>query len=115
MFARKPSHEKKNALDFEEVGVCPRCGLPVRERGSIFSCSSNIWDCEQKRPIGCGFVVHKLFFHKMLSADEVRQLLAEGKTDVIGPFRSQGGKTFYASLLITESGNIDIADVKTID
>ena len=116
MFARKSSNGvKQTEIVFEPVGTCPRCGLPVTERGSIYSCSSNVWDEEQKRPIGCGFVIHKLFAHKLITTEEVKQLLADGKTDVTGPFRSHGGKTFYASLYVNESGKIDIADVKTVD
>lgn len=117
MFARKPrpNHAEPADVEFEPVGTCPRCGLPVMERGSIFSCASNVWDAEQKRPVGCGFVIHKLFAHRTLTAECVRQLLEEGKTDVMGPFRSHGGKHFNAALYLTESGNVDITDVKTLD
>jgi DNA topoisomerase III len=71
------------------LGACPVCGTPVRETPATYSCETGR---------SCAFVVFKTMSTRAISARMVRQLLKEGRTDVVKGFKSKAGKPFEAAL-----------------
>ncbi|MBL8617147.1 MAG: DNA topoisomerase 3 [Deltaproteobacteria bacterium] len=74
------------------VGLCPRCGGPVREGRGRFACGGE----------GCSFVVWGSVAERALSGAEVGQLLTTRRTAVLTGFRSKAGKEFEAALRLND-------------
>ncbi|MFN7143419.1 MAG: DNA topoisomerase, partial [Myxococcota bacterium] len=71
------------------LGACPACGKPVRENPVVFTCETGR---------DCAFVVFKTMSTRKISARMVKQLLKEGRTDIVKGFKSKAGKPFDAAL-----------------
>lgn len=71
------------------LGNCPVCGKPV-------SAGRMAYSCETGR--SCAFVVFKTMAKRAISARMVKQLLKDGKTEIVKGFRSKAGKPFDAAL-----------------
>lgn len=78
----RPSFHQK-----ETLGKCPNC-----DSGSLKN-QKFTWNCE------CGFKLYKEQFGRAMSADELRQLVAIGKTDILQDFVSKTKNTKYAASL----------------
>ncbi|HVG98092.1 MAG TPA: DNA topoisomerase 3, partial [Chloroflexota bacterium] len=90
-----------------ELGLCPRCGAEtgevIRENRRAYGCTS--WKSAAEP--GCGFVIWKTLAGRTISAEEARQLLANGRTDdVLAGFRSKAGRPFRARLLLDAEGKV---------
>jgi DNA topoisomerase-3 len=80
----------------EPLGSCPKCGQPVKETAKSYSCSSY----KSKEEPGCGFVVWKEMAKRQITADEVRDLLANLRTlQLLEGFTGRSGTAFSAHLL----------------
>lgn len=77
---------KKNNI---EVGICPRCGSVVKEGPNAFYCT-DIENCE--------FYIYKhdKRISRNYTADEIRELLAEGKVTLRNCISTKGNK--YAAV-----------------
>jgi DNA topoisomerase-3 len=75
------------------LGRCPICGTDVREGRAAYSCETGR---------ACPFVIWKSIARRKVSARMVRQLLRDGKTEVVKGFRSKAGKPFEASLILKD-------------
>lgn len=71
------------------LGACPACGTPVRERKAAYTCDTGR---------SCPFFVPRVLAKRAISAKMVRQLLTDGRTDVVKGFKSKAGKDFEAGL-----------------
>ena len=91
--------------DLEEKKVkdvkCPVCGGEIVVTPFGYRCSNN----DKDNPESCKFTVGKIA-GVSLSEKILRQLLNEGKTDVIDKFVAKTGMMFSASLKIAEGGKI---------
>jgi len=84
----------------ESLGLCPRCGSPVREGARGFFCDSRT----------CGFKIWKesKFWtakKKPLTASIVAALLKDGRVAVKGFFSEKSGKKYDATVILTDSGD----------
>ena len=91
-----PSAKKQAA---EQLGVCPRCGLPVREGAKGFFCDSRV----------CSFKIWKesKFWtakKKPLTADIVSALLRDGSTHVKGLYSEKTEKKYDAIVVLIDTG-----------
>jgi DNA topoisomerase-3 len=77
------------------LGVCPRCGQPVRKRGTVFTCDTGR---------GCPFVVFGTMAKKAIGVKLVKELLKHGTTSVVEGFTSKAGKPFSAAITVGEDG-----------
>ena len=76
------------------IGVCPVCAGAILE-------SPKAWSCSNWRN-GCPFQVWKTMAGKKIPKTAVKQLLANGKSDLIEGFKSRAGKPFKARLQVVE-------------
>jgi DNA topoisomerase-3 len=84
----------------EPLGVCPRCGAPVREAKKGFFCDTRT----------CGFIMWKesRFWtakKKSLTATIVAALLKEGRAAVRGLYSEKTGKKYDAVVVLVDSGD----------
>lgn len=95
---KEPPVEKNN----EHVGACPKCGAEVRDDGRFFSCVKNTG---KNSP--CNFGIRKITLTRDISADEMRDLLANRKTRLLAGFVSnRTGNKFSAHLIIKDDGEM---------
>ena len=74
----------------KNLGSCPSCGKPVRERGRVYSCDTGK---------ACPFVVFQTMAKRSISARMVKRLLKDGRSDPVKGFKSKKGKDFSAGLI----------------
>jgi DNA topoisomerase-3 len=79
----------------EALGKCPKCGSPVYESGMNYICE------KAARREGCAFRTGKIILQRAIERDQVKKLLATGKTDLIDKFISKKGRPFKAFLVVT--------------
>lgn len=84
-----PERTGKNSRQ-AAVGLCKKCGGTVVDKGSFYGCSN--YGKNQ-----CDFTVSKKILGKAITKKQIKNLLTEGKTDVIKGFKGKE-KTFDAML-----------------
>ena len=92
-------------LDFtgqEPLGKCPKCKGNVFEGPETYLCERSQLD--EKR---CTFKTGKLVLQQPVDRDQVKKLLAKGKTDLLTQFISKAGKPFPAHLKLAERGKVE--------
>lgn len=81
------------------LGICPLCKKgEVVETAKAFGCS--------RYAEGCGLTLWKTLAGRKLDMDQVRQLLAEGRTGKLDGFVSKAGRPFAAHLRLGQDGKV---------
>ncbi|MCB9792438.1 MAG: DNA topoisomerase 3 [Alphaproteobacteria bacterium] len=96
--------------DPESLGPCPACQQPVRRRGKV-------WTCDTGRE--CAFVVFAEMSGRETQDEDVRALLAEGRTSLLEGFSSRDDRSF-SGVLEWREGRVRVREVdprafKTVD
>src|SRR5581483_2335970 len=102
----KPGEPKEPApkIDFtgqEPLGACPKCGGRVFEGPTDYLCERSQSDTKR-----CTFKTGKIVLHRPIEREQVKKLLATGKTDLLDNFISKAGRPFKAHLVKGEKGKI---------
>lgn len=96
--AKNPKVKRPVDSSPKVLGICPKCGGEVIEGQKGFGCAS--W---RK---GCRFVIWKdPICGKVLTSNQIKNLLKEGRTPLIKGFKSKTGKPFAAYLIWEDSAN----------
>jgi DNA topoisomerase-3 len=93
--------EDTPSTDQPAMGACPHCGGAVRERAMRYACV-NATIAEPT----CKFAVKKLWCEREITRDEIGQLMATGRTELLEGFRGRSGRTFKASLFVGSEGKV---------
>jgi hypothetical protein len=93
--------EDTPSADQPAIGACPHCGGAVHERAMRYTCA-NATSAEST----CNFRVQKLWCGRTISRDEVSQLIATGRTELLEGFRGKSGRPFTASLIVGPDGKV---------
>ncbi len=97
--------EDTEPVDFSghtPVGDCPKCGGKVYEYGMNYVCEKSVGPNKT-----CDFRSGKMILQQEISADQVRKLLSEGKTDLLDGFvSSRTNRKFKAYLVRQPDGKI---------
>jgi len=96
-FAALFPNEKKNTAP--PIGVCPRCGSPVRAGGKGYFCDNA--DCGFKLWKESKFWTAK---KKELTPAIVASLLKDGRVKLTGLFSEKTGKTYDATVILDDDG-----------
>jgi DNA topoisomerase-3 len=84
----------------EPLGKCPKCGARVFDAGMNYICEKAA--AAEKT---CTFRTGKIILQQEISPEQVRKLLAEGKTDLLKSFVSKKtNRKFEAFLVIKDGG-----------
>jgi DNA topoisomerase-3 len=86
----------------EPLGKCPKCGARVFDAGMNYICEKA---AAAERT--CTFRTGKIILQQEISPEQVKKLLAEGKTDLLTKFISKkNNRAFKAFLLIGKDGKV---------
>ena len=83
----------------EALGKCPKCGGQVYDGGMNFVCEKQTGP----KPT-CDFRTGKIILQQEISPEQVKKLLASGKTDLLKGFISKKTNRKFEAFLITKDG-----------
>ena len=84
----------------DQLGPCPKCGAMVLDTPRRYVCHNGLGD----NP-GCDFRISRQILNRPIVAGEVRQLLGNGKTDLLQGFVSKKNKRKFAAHLTIDRSN----------
>ncbi len=94
--------ENAAPMDFtgkEPLGKCPKCGAQVYDGGMNYVCEK-----QAGAEKSCDFRTGKIILQQEISTDQVKKLLAEGKTDLLKGFISKKTNRKFEAYLIVKDG-----------
>jgi len=102
--SKAKSDEPQPKLDFtgqEPLGKCPKCGGRVFEGPESYLCERSQLDTRR-----CAFKTGKEILGRAVDREQVKKLLANGKTDLLDKFISKAGRPFSAWLVLADKGKV---------
>jgi len=94
--------ESAEPVDFtgkESLGKCPKCGANVYDNGMNYVCE------KQTGPTPtCDFRSGKIILQQEIAPEQIKKLLAEGKTDLLTKFISKKNNRPFKAFLIVKDG-----------
>jgi DNA topoisomerase-3 len=103
-FGQSGDAGSEEAPDFskqESFGACPKCGARVYEHGMAYVCEKSLGAARN-----CDFRTGKIILQQPVEQEQLRKLLATGRTDLLPRFISKKGRPFKAYLVKTPGGKI---------
>ena len=104
-FGNQEKETDQASIDFSKqksLGNCPKCGTPVYDGGMNYVCKKSV-GAEKS----CDFRSGKIILQREIPAEQMKKLLAQGKTDLLNHFISKkSGKPFNAFLVLGKNGKI---------
>jgi DNA topoisomerase-3 len=98
------SGEGEEPPDFsgqEPLGNCPKCGARVFEHGVTYACEKALGPQRS-----CDFRSGRVILQQPVEREQMKKLLATGRTDLLTAFVSKKGRRFKAFLVKTPDGKI---------
>jgi DNA topoisomerase-3 len=96
--------EDQEAPDFskqEPLGPCPKCGSRVYEHGMAYTCEKAVGPARS-----CDFRSGRMILQQPVEREQMKKLLATGRTDLLNGFISKKGRRFKAFLVKTPDGKV---------
>ena len=100
-FGQTNDDETSEPVDFtghQALGSCPKCGGAVYEMGLSYLCENAV-----NPPKTCDFKTGKIILQQEVAPDQVRKLLATGKTDLLPGFKSSRTNRFFKAFLVWDA------------
>lgn len=99
-FGQGSQGEDGNAeeIDFsghESLGACPKCAARVFEHGMSYVCEKSVGPAKS-----CDFRSGKVILQQAVDADQMRKLLATGRTDLLKDFISARTRRKFSAFLV---------------
>lgn len=88
------AEDEEDSQDCAELGACPKCGAAVLEMTRRYPCRNALGE----KPC-CDFRLSRHILSRPIEPEEVRQLLASGKTELLQGFVSKRTKRKFAAHL----------------
>jgi DNA topoisomerase-3 len=101
-FGQPKQGESAEPVDFtgkEVLGKCPKCGGRVFDTGMNYTCEHHVGP----KPT-CEFRTGKIILQQEISVEQVRKLLADGKTDLLKGFISKKTNRKFEAMLVVKEG-----------
>jgi DNA topoisomerase-3 len=98
------SREGEEAPDFsgqEALGSCPKCSARVFEHGMAYTCEKAVGPGKS-----CDFRSGRMILQQPIEREQMKKLLATGRTDLLTDFVSKKGRKFKAFLVKNPDGKI---------
>lgn len=99
-FSEQMKISNEEEAENNSIGICPKCGNPVVDRGNAYRC--------QAHGESCDFLIWKKIAGKGIPIAIARQLLTKGYTSKLNGFKSKTGKSFSAQLYIKSDKTIGL-------
>ncbi len=87
--------------DQEPLGTCPKCGNRVFSHGVAYVCEKSVGPDRS-----CDFRSGKIILQRTIEPEQMKKLLATGRTDLLHRFISKKGRPFSAFLVRGAEGNV---------
>ncbi|MGZ5182667.1 MAG: topoisomerase C-terminal repeat-containing protein, partial [Ramlibacter sp.] len=105
--------ETGELIDFsgqESLGPCPKCAARVFEFGKNYVCERSVPTPDQPTP-SCDFKSGQIILQQPIERDQMRKLLATGKTDLLDKFVSMRTRRPFKAFLAwdAEAGKVNFA------
>ncbi|MGB4059763.1 MAG: DNA topoisomerase III [Burkholderiaceae bacterium] len=97
----KKAEETGELVEFgeaENLGACPKCGSAVHEHGANYVCEKSVPTVAQPTP-SCDFKSGKVILQQTVEVEQVKKLLATGKTDLLDKFVSMRTRRAFKAFL----------------
>jgi len=101
-FGQPKEGENAEPVDFtgkEVLGKCPKCGGRVFDTGMNYTCEHHVGPTPT-----CEFRTGKIILQQEISVEQVKKLLAEGKTDLLKGFISKKTNRKFEAMLVVKDG-----------
>jgi len=101
-FGQPKEGENAEPVDFtgkEILGKCPKCGGRVFDTGMNYTCEHHVGPT----PF-CEFRTGKIILQQEISVEQVKKLLADGKTDLLKGFISKKTNRKFEAMLVVKDG-----------
>jgi DNA topoisomerase-3 len=85
----------------EPLGACPKCASRVFEHGMAYTCEKALGPGKS-----CDFRSGRMILQQPIEREQMKKLLASGRTDLLAGFVSKKGRRFKAFLVKTPDGKI---------
>jgi DNA topoisomerase-3 len=85
----------------DPLGSCPKCGGRIFEHGMAYSCEKALGPGKT-----CDFRSGRMILQQPIEREQMKKLLASGKTDLLTAFVSKKGRRFKAFLVKQPDGKI---------
>ena len=85
----------------EPLGKCPKCGGRVFEFGMSYVCENSVGPVKS-----CDFRSGKVILQRAIEREQMKKLLATGRTDLLQRFISRKGRPFNAFLVLTDKKDV---------
>src|SRR5438552_2085291 len=85
----------------EPLGKCPKCGGRIFEFGMSYVCENSVGPNKT-----CDFRSGKVILQRAIEREQMKKLLATGKTDLLERFISRRGRPFKAFLVLTDKRDV---------
>ncbi len=95
--AEPPPPEKIAREQGEELGKCPICEEPVRDRKVVYACDTGR---------SCSFVIFSSIAKRKISKSAVKKMLKGETTATLKGFKSKKGSEFSAAMKLDEEGKV---------
>ena len=103
-FGQARAEDEQAAPDFtgqDSLGACPKCGARVFEHGAVYVCEKAVGADRS-----CDFRSGKMILQQPVEPEQMRKLLATGRTDLLTRFVSRKGRRFKAYLVKNDEKRI---------
>jgi DNA topoisomerase III len=85
----------------EPLGKCPKCGGRIFESGMSYLCENSVGPNKT-----CDFRSGKVILQRPIEGEQMKKLLATGRTDLLERFISRKGRPFKAFLVLTDKKDV---------
>jgi len=82
----------------ESLGACPKCGANVFDRGMAYACEKSVGPSRS-----CDFRSGKVILQQSVEVEQMKKLLATGRTDLLRDFVSARTKRKFSAFLVRGS------------
>ena len=103
-FGRQAADDAATKVDFSgltPLGPCPKCGSRVFEQPMAYVCENSVNPTQR-----CDFRSGRVILQRPVEPEEIKKLLATGRTDLLHRFISRKGRPFSAFLVRAADGKV---------
>ena len=101
---RATDDEQSEAVDFsgqEALGKCPKCAAGVFEHGAAYVCEKSVGAAKT-----CDFRSGTIILQQPIDSEQMRKLLAAGRTDLLKGFISNRTRRKFSAYLVVQDGKV---------
>ena len=83
------------------LGRCPKCASGVFEHGAAYVCEKSIGAAKT-----CNFRSGTIILQQPIESEQMKKLLAEGRTDLLKGFISNRTRRKFSAYLVVQEGKV---------